>query len=540
MKDKHNNPIQETIDLKIAEAKAIVQKLEKQKELEELSDQIETSEIYAYYRISTINQKDGSGIDRQDSNVKAYAERHDIHIDHYLEDIGLSGYHGKNLTGKGQLGLFVRKISHGLIKSPTLIVDSIDRVGRLPINEAINLFTTLMGDDVTIITASDGKKYNRQDDDGIFFLTMLAKAANHESKEKSRRAKGAWTRELKRAQENKEYAMRIPHPFWIERKTIQGKETLVPIPEKVKLIKEIFRRTNQGETAYAICERFNERKIPPITTSKTNKRHDTWYRGGISSIIRNQAIYGEYINHERNVTIKGYYPPVITKQTWTKANTTIGAKRPRAPKKNDGRPYSMFLPVFIDHISAPFICSPKYNAKKELVRVYSYYKQTIESGKNRLHLPGENLETAIRDALLSYDSPTYKLFHHTDPEEMQLLTRLQTLEINIDTINDLAKTGEKEVSLEMVKRLNEFYLEKEELERKLKDEFSSEDEKQTTYTMQNIFLNKLKKTAPEDREALSKIYKNTIKRIECEAKTLKQIHLLNGDVIHLNLDLSDS
>jgi len=530
--------MKETLDLKLAEAKAMVKDLEKQKELQEVGEEIETGQIYAYYRVSTTIQQEGSGIDRQDTNVKAYAKHHKIHIDYYLEDIGLSGYHGKNLTGKGQLGLFVRKIKHGLIKSPTLIVDSIDRVGRLPINEAINLFTTLMGDDVTIITASDGKKYNRQDDDGIFFLTMLAKAANHESKEKSRRSKGAWTRELRRAQENKEYAMRIPHPSWIERKTINGKDSLILIPEKVKIIKEIFRRTNQGETAYAISERFNERGIAPITASKTNKRHDTWYRGAISNFVRNPAIYGDYINHEREVTIKDYYPAIVSKQTWIKANSTIGAKKPRAAIRNDGRPYSIFLPVFIDEVSAPFVCSFKYNTKKELLRVYSYYRQTIESGKNRLSISGGKLETAIYDALLRYDSPAYKLFKHTDPEEMQLLTRLQTLEINIDTINDLSKTGEEEVSIEMVKRLNDFYLEKEEIEKRLKIEFGSEDEKQASFTMQNIFLNKLKKTSQEDRGALSKIYKNTVKRVECTGKNLKKIHLLNGDTIHLNEDLS--
>ena len=148
---------------------------------------------------------------------------------------------------------------------------------------------------------------------------MLAKAANHETKEKSRRAKGAWTRELKRAQENKEYVMHIPHPFWIERKTIKGREILVLIPEKVKLLKEIFRRTNQGESSHAIAVSFNEKGIPPITKPRSDKRHD------------------------RGVTIKGYYPPVVSKQMWIKANTTIGAKKTREPKRNDGRPSRRFI-----------------------------------------------------------------------------------------------------------------------------------------------------------------------------------------------------
>lgn len=537
MKEKHNTPIHETIDLKLAEAKAKVKELEKQKELEELSAEIETSAVYAYYRISTTNQKDGSGIDRQDANIEAYVKRHQLRIDHYLEDIGLSGYHGKNLTGKGQLGLFIRKIKHGIIKSPTLIVDSIDRVGRLPINEAINLFTTLMGDDVTIITASDGKKYNSQDDDGIFFLTMLAKAANHESKEKSRRSKGAWTRELKRAQENKEYVMHIPHPFWIERKTIKGRESLVLIPEKVKLLKEIFRRTNQGESAHSIAASFNQRGIPPITKARSDKRHDTWYQVGISFMIRNPAIYGDYVSHDRGVSIKGYYPPVVSKQTWSKANTTIGAKKTREPKRNDGRPYSIFLPVFIDDIRASFICSAKYNTKRELVGSYSYYKQTLKTGKIKLSVSCEKLEAAVWKALLNYNNPTYKLFKHTDPVKARLLSRLQTLEVNIGAINDLGNVDGDKISVEMIKRLNEFYLEKEELEQRIQDEFPSDEEKQVTFTMQNVFLKKLKKTPLDDRNALSKISKNTIERVEVEGKTLKKIHLRNGDMIHLDSNL---
>jgi len=193
----------------------------------------------SYLRFSTAKQQYGDSIRRQIEATKKYCELNNLSLDSQLEDLGVSGWSGKNLDDTAALGGFVRLIEMGKIpKGTCLICECLDRLTRGKILDAVSLFTQILKGGVDIVTTMDNKRYSYKSVSDnpmelMISITYLTRG-NNESEVKSFRGKEAWLRKFQAIKENKYVKMR--HPEWLT-KTSNGFE----LSEKNKqLINDIF------------------------------------------------------------------------------------------------------------------------------------------------------------------------------------------------------------------------------------------------------------------------------------------------------------
>lgn len=124
-----------------------------------------TTYCYSYHRISTRNQLKGGGIKRQIEDSSRFCEAQNWVMDttFKLTDIGTSAYHGKNLDDRAALGSFLKAADDGLVKRPAvLLVESLDRLSRANIMDALELFIRILNAGISICTYHDRMIYSKE------------------------------------------------------------------------------------------------------------------------------------------------------------------------------------------------------------------------------------------------------------------------------------------------------------------------------------------------------------------------------------------
>ena len=112
---------------------------------------------YSYVRFSTPEQMKGDSLRRQLEQSRRWADEHNVELDESLQDIGVSGFKGKNRT-EGALGRFLDLVQHGKIERGSyLLVESLDRLSREEVLSALASFTFIVKAGVTIVTLQDGQ-----------------------------------------------------------------------------------------------------------------------------------------------------------------------------------------------------------------------------------------------------------------------------------------------------------------------------------------------------------------------------------------------
>lgn len=192
------------------------------------------SRVYSYLRFSAAKQADGSSTARQTEYAKKWAEEHNLVLDESLSmrDEGLSAYHQKHVK-QGALGVFLAAISEGKIPfGSVLIVEGLDRLSRAEPILAQAQLAQIINAGITVVTASDGKQYNRErlkanPMDLVYSLLVMIRA-HEESETKSKRVTDAMLRHLKAWQEGKRVSVpggRVPS--WLTRDS-NGEFILIP------------------------------------------------------------------------------------------------------------------------------------------------------------------------------------------------------------------------------------------------------------------------------------------------------------------------
>lgn len=120
--------------------------------------------LYSYIRFSTPEQAEGSSSVRQAEYAASYAADNNLELDHSLSmrDEGLSAYHQQHIK-QGALGVFLRAVDNGLVpEGSTLIIEALDRLSRAEPIVSQALLSQIINSGITVVTASDGKRYDRQ------------------------------------------------------------------------------------------------------------------------------------------------------------------------------------------------------------------------------------------------------------------------------------------------------------------------------------------------------------------------------------------
>ena len=123
-----------------------------------------TPKCYSYIRFSTPEQLKGDSLRRQLKMSEEYAAEKGLVLDDRLSlrDLGLSAFHGHHRS-KGALGLFLAQVEEGKIpKGSMLIVESLDRLSREEVLDALGQFTSIIKAGVTVVTLIDRMEYSQK------------------------------------------------------------------------------------------------------------------------------------------------------------------------------------------------------------------------------------------------------------------------------------------------------------------------------------------------------------------------------------------
>ena len=249
---------------------------------------------YSYIRLSTPEQLEGHGLPRQIKKSNEYAKKHGLILDNSLKlsDLGLSAFHGEH-TSKGKLGQFLKLVEGGYVeKGSTLLVESLDRLSRVQVLDALDQIRSLTKRGIKIVTLIDEQEYteetlNTNFGQLIISLTIMSRA-HEESLTKSKRLSAAWKEKRKIIKAKK---ITSKCPAWL--KFEKQQQLFVEIPVRCNLVRLIFDMYLSGKGATIIVKEFNRKAITPWGRSKSG-----WHTSYIRKILKNRSVLGEFQPHK--------------------------------------------------------------------------------------------------------------------------------------------------------------------------------------------------------------------------------------------------
>ena len=270
---------------------------------------------YSYVRFSSEKQSKGDSIRRQKDLATEYIERNpelglELDTNLKLTDEGLSVYKPV-AQSKGSLGVFIRLVEDGKIdKGSYLLVESLDRLSRQTPRKALAQLSTLIDEGIVVVTLNDNKVYtsvSMDEDSGmsLLFAIMLMSRAHEESATKADRVSRAWRQKMLRVADGVQLTKRVP--FWINKE--DRKKT---IPEKVAVVKRIFKLSADGLGGQRITTLLNDEGVEPPTNKATK-----WGISSIKKVLNSEAVLG-VLNTADGARHEGYYPIVINEKLWVK------------------------------------------------------------------------------------------------------------------------------------------------------------------------------------------------------------------------------
>ncbi|WP_137822839.1 recombinase family protein [Pseudomonas sp. D(2018)] len=212
-----------------------------------------------YLRFSHVSQRGGSTIKRQEEMVGRWLAANPDYtlFTQTFKDLGRSGFKGTHLEhGFGKLQQAVRD---GAIKSgDVILVEAIDRAGRLEPLEMFPILSEIVVAGVTIVTLDDGVRYDREsvNNQHLFLLIAKIQQAHQYSAALSRRVKASY--ESRRAKARAGEAVKVRTPVWLDKNGHL-------IPELAPLIQQAFEDFATGIGEKRIHRRIADKH--PLLTS---------------------------------------------------------------------------------------------------------------------------------------------------------------------------------------------------------------------------------------------------------------------------------
>ncbi len=303
---------------------------------------------YSYIRFSTPEQLKGDSLRRQLEMSERYAKEHNLVLDDKLrfKDEGVSAFHKSNLDSGKELWGFLNAVESGLVPTNSfLLVESLDRLSRARVAEALQLFLSILGKGITIVTLSDGMRYSPTNDDSTKDFTNLVislaimSRAHEESATKSMRLKAAWSNKRTNIQAKK---LTSQCPAWLKLDSSATRFEL--IEEKVAVVRQIVELVRSGQGKGAIAKRLNSTNVESIGERGKEK---SWYESYISKIIKSRALIGEFQPHRMEKRkrvptgepISDYYPRILSDEEFALLQDLIN-ERGRKAGGNRGKSFS--------------------------------------------------------------------------------------------------------------------------------------------------------------------------------------------------------
>lgn len=294
------------------------------------STEAQVSRAFSYIRFSSKKQQKGESFRRQAEFAVEVCRENGWVLDESLtlNDLGVSAFRGANAK-VGALGEFLEAIRIGrVLRGSVLIIESIDRLSRNKVGEALQLFISILNSGVSIVTREPRRTYSQDSINDIAALLeplIYMSRAHEESATKSFRLKDAWAKKKERAVGG--LPMTKMAPRWLEL-TEQG---FRPVPERAETVRQIFRLSAEGLGVNRILQHLvaNPKKYPPFGDS------GRWRDSYVLQILSNRAVYGEFQPQRREEgnkrvdcgePIKNYFPPVVTEEQFFQVQAGMKAR----------------------------------------------------------------------------------------------------------------------------------------------------------------------------------------------------------------------
>lgn len=292
-----------------------------------------TPKAYSYIRFSTPEQQHGDSFRRQTELSRKYAQAHSLTLDEKLtyRDLGVSAFDKSNVRS-GELGAFLRAVDSGAVEPGSyLLVESLDRISRAQLMDALEIFMSIVNRGIRIVTLADGREYGKEEDSSKQFTDLLLSIAimsraHEESLTKSRRVREAW--KAKRGKIGDEKLTEIA-PAWLKLNDDRTAYSLVP--DRVELVQRMFQWSKDGIGSETIARRLNQQGLPTWGTRSA----DQWHASYIKKILDNRSVLGEFQPH----TIVGgkrvpegdpapdYFPRIISDEDFVLAKMARQSRR---------------------------------------------------------------------------------------------------------------------------------------------------------------------------------------------------------------------
>lgn len=288
------------------------------------------SRAFSYIRFSSKKQQKGESFRRQAEFAVEVCRENDWVLDETLtlNDLGMSAFRGANAK-VGALAEFLEAIRIGrVLRGSILIIESIDRLSRSKVGEALQLFISILNSGVSIVTREPRRTYSQDSINDIAALLeplIYMSRAHEESATKSFRLKDAWAKKKERAATG--LPMTKMAPRWLEL-TEEGYRL---IPERAATVREIFRLSADGLGVNRILQHLvaHPKKYPPFGDS------GKWRDSYVLQILSNRAVFGEFQPQSREEgnkrvdcgqPIKGYFPPVVSEEHFFQVQAGMKAR----------------------------------------------------------------------------------------------------------------------------------------------------------------------------------------------------------------------
>lgn len=283
----------------------------------------------SYVRWSSSRQSLGDSLRRQLELSRDYCKRHGITLDESfrLVDSGVSAFKGKN-SKIGALAQFLTAVESKRVPSGSvLIVESLDRLSREEISEALELFLRILRNGVEIVTLSPERRHTKDsinDLAGLLEPLIIMSRANEESTIKSQRGAAVWKARRELARQGKPIRGKSL-PFWIR---LQDDKPVLD-PEYTALVRHVFELKAKGYGVQTILNRINVAGFPRAP------RGNAWNPPVIHRLISERCVLGEYqpcrlVDGKKvpeGEPIQGYYPQAVSLDLWHKANQSLAQNR---------------------------------------------------------------------------------------------------------------------------------------------------------------------------------------------------------------------
>ncbi|TRB06331.1 recombinase family protein [Agrobacterium tumefaciens] len=359
---------------------------------------------YSYVRMSTRKQLRGDSLRRQLERSKAFADEHSLLLDDSLQDLGVSAWKGRNFK-TGALGRFLAMVENGKIpKGSYLLIESLDRLSREAVPDALTLFMAIINAGIVIVTLGEDRQvYSRDRLNGdwtklIIGLAVMSRG-HEESQTKSERISAVAKRKREQAREGKGHITSIT-PAWIDAKRIDANRYAFTLNHHAETVKTIYEMATRGLGATVIARKLNADGVPSF------KSKDGWYQSIIKALLARHDVIGTFQPHRMQDgkrvpdgdPIDNYFPATIDKDLFLRVQAM------RSNPSRPGRKGNTFANLFTGlchcaHCGGPMtmkMSRVKGNKNGRYLVCANYVRGHRCADGNR-HFRYEPLETAILD-----------------------------------------------------------------------------------------------------------------------------------------------